>query len=257
MIRKLLTLVYLLLPLSVFADAVIEDFDDFAIVESDDADIAMESVELNDGAEPAAVSSFDIAGIMLGMSFEDVQNLFFKSNGLYAPRKSNSIIYTIHPDWRYNLDYECRQDGIVIPAELTKCINTLARSRGLLYASKVYLERPLTGETIVVYFTSNASDNLVYRVVYNNDVNEQEGAGEKFEKQRENKILAFWHGVLDKYGAPNAGSDKWISSTNSYDPMMIVSKGELELLDKGRELADITKNVQQAAENFRAKPYAF
>ncbi len=257
MIKKLLIFSCLMMPISVFANAVIEDFDDFAIAESGDYDVTMESVELNDGAEPVAVSSFDVAGIMLGMSFEDVQNLFFKSKGLYSPRKSNSIIYTIHPDWRHNLDYECRQDGVVIPAELTKCINTLARSRGLLYASELYLERPLTGETIVVYFTSNASDNLVYRVVYNNDVDEQEGAGEKFEKQRENKILAFWQGVLDKYGAPNAGSDKWISSTNAYDPMMIVSKGELELLDKGRNADDLVKNIQQARENFRAKPYAF
>ena len=68
------------------------DFDEFAIEDSTDVDITMEDVELNSDADIADVSSFDIAGIMLGMSFEDVYSLFFRENGLYAPRKKNAII---------------------------------------------------------------------------------------------------------------------------------------------------------------------
>lgn len=255
--KRIVFFMSLIMPMAVCANALIEEFDDFAIAESGDYDITMESVELNDGASPVAVAGFDIAGIMLGMPFEDIQTLFYKSKGLYTPRKNNSIIYTIHPDWRYNLDYECRQQGTVIPKDLDNCIKTLARSRGLLYASEVHLERPQTGETITVYLTSNASDNLVYRVVYNNDVGEKEGAGEKFEKQWENKVLAFWQSVLDKYGAPNAGTDTWISSTNAYDPMMKAYYGALDLIDQGRQASDLAKNIQQARENFKAKPYAF
>lgn len=234
-----------------------DDFSNFAITESGDADVTNEFVNLNMDALPANVNSFDIAGIMLGMPFEDVETLFFKTKGLYAPRKKDSIIYTIHKDWKYNLDYECRQQDIYAPAELEKCINTLARNRGLLYASELHLVRENTGETIVVYFTSNATDNLVWKVVYNNDVNEIEGAHEKFENQRQKKILAFWQNVLDKYGAPNAGTDKWISTNNSYDPMMTAYYGSLELVDMGRWVSDVAKNITQAKENFQAKPYAF
>ena len=241
----------------VWAAADAFDFDNFAIVDSGDVDITMEDVDLNSGADVASVGAFDIAGIMLGMPFEDVQTLFFKSHGLYAPREKNGIIYTIHNDWKHNLDYECREQGIVVPAELENCINSLARNRGLMYASEVHLVRENTGETITVYFTSNATDNLVWRVVYNNDVNEVEGDAEKFTKQRENKILAFWQSVLDKYGSPNSGTDKWISSTNSYDPMLIAYYGALDLVDNGRNATDHAKNIQQARENFRAKPYAF
>ena len=243
------------MPSCVFASAF--DMEDYAIVDSEDADLTMEDVELNSDADIAGVSSFDIVGIMLGMSFDDVQSLFFDHRGLYAPRKKNSIIYTIHKDWKYNLDYECRNQGTVIPAELEKCINSLARNRGLLYASELHLVRENTGETVAVYFTSNATDNRVWRVVYNNDVNEQEGDAEKFARQRENKILAFWQHVLDKYGAPNSGTDKWISSTNSYDPMMTAFYGALDLIDNGRNASDHAKNVQDARENFKAKPYAF
>ncbi|MGN0917129.1 MAG: hypothetical protein ACI4NZ_02880 [Candidatus Enterousia sp.] len=235
----------------------LDDVFDDMIQDSGDADLTTSSVSLNSGANVANVGAFDIAGIMLGMSFDDIQTLFYKSKGLYAPRQKNSIIYTIHKDWKYNLDYECRQQNIVVPAEIEKCINSLARSRGLLYASEVHLLRENTGETIVVYLTSNATDNRVWRVMYNNDVNEIEGANEKFANQREKKILAFWQNVLDKYGEPNSGSDKWISSTNAYDPMMTAYYGSLDLTDMGRKSSDEAKNISSARENFHAKSYAF
>ena len=233
------------------------DFSNFAITESGNADLTSADVTLNPGAEPITVNNFDIAGIMLGMPFDDVQTLFFKAKGLYAPRAKDSIVYSIQKEWKYNLDYECRQQGIVVPAELEQCVNTLARDRGLLYAAELHLERENTGETIVVYFTSNADDNVVWRVLYNNDVNEIEGDHEKFSDQREKKILTFWQGVLDKYGAPNSGTDKWISTNNAYDPMMTAYYGSLDLVDMGRYTSDIAKNIQVARENFRAKPYAF
>lgn len=233
------------------------DFSNFAITESGDADLTTSSVSLNVGAEPVTVSNFDIAGIMLGMSFDDIDALFFKTKGLYAPREKDSIIYAIQKEWKYNLDYECRQQGIFVPAELEQCVNSLAKSRGLLYASEVHLVRENTGETIVIYLTSNATDNVVWRIVYNNDVNEVEGEHEKFTDQREKKILSFWQSVLDKYGAPNSGTDKWISTNNSYDPMMTAYYGSLDLVDMGTYTSDIARGIQSARENFPAKPYAF
>ena len=83
------------------------DFDNFAIADSVDADVTTTPNAINAGAMPATVSSFDIAGVMLGMSFDDVYTLF-SNGGLYAPRETNAVVYTITPDWRYNLDYECR-----------------------------------------------------------------------------------------------------------------------------------------------------
>jgi len=233
------------------------DFDNFAISDSVDADVTTLSNTLNEGAMPAAVASFDIAGIMLGMTFDNVYTLF-SDGGLYAPRTNDAIVYTIAPDWRYNLDYECRQQNIFAPAQLEQCIRTLAKNRGLMYASEYHLVRDVTGETIDVYFTSNATDNVVWRIEYNNDVNDIYGEeDEKFENQRQKKILSFWTGVLDKYGAPNSGTDKWISSNNSYDPMMTAYYGALELIDNGRYANDAAKNVSEARVNFPAKAYAF
>lgn len=233
------------------------DFSEFAITDTGNSDLLLDSVYLNADAEGAGVEGFDIAGVMLGMSYEDVEMLFYKNKGLYAPRKKNSIVYSIHKDWKYNLDYECRQNGIFIPEKLEQCIRSLAKNRGLLYASEMHLVRESTGETLDVYFTSNATDNRVWRVVYNNDVNELEGDADKFENQREKKILAFWQSVLDKYGAPNSGTDKWISSDNAYDPVMTAYYGTLDLVDNGRRTTDESANIQQARENFKAKSYAF
>ena len=233
------------------------DFDDFAIVDDEDSDMTTESVSLNSGAGVVNVKQFDIAGVMLGMNYDQVNDLFFNGSGLYAPRQKNSVIYTINKEWKYNLDYECRQNNIFVPEQLEKCINSLAKNRGLLYVSEIHLERAFTGETVDIYFTSNATDNLVWKVVYNNDVNTMEGDSEKFENQREKKILAFWQGVVDKYGIPNSDEDKWISSENAYDPMMQAFYGQLVLQDKGLDATDSSENIQKARKNFQAKPYAF
>nr|MBQ0091583.1 hypothetical protein [Candidatus Enterousia merdequi] len=158
---------------------------------------------------------------------------------------------------KYNLDYECRQNNIFIPEKLEKCIYSLAQNRGLLYVSEIHLERTFTGETVDIYFTSNATDNVVWKVVYNNDVDVMEGDNEKFANIREKKILSFWQGVLDKYGTPNSDEDKWISAENAYEPMMQAFYGQLVLQDKGINASDSSINIQKARENFQAKPYAF
>ena len=233
------------------------DFSEFAITDTGAADLTLDPISLNADASAKNVADFDIAGIMLGMSFEDVQTLFREKSSLYTPRKQNSIIYAIHKDWKYNLDYECRQQGVVIPEKLEQCIRTAAKNRGLMYAAEYHLVRPVTGETIDVYFTSNASDNQVWRIEYNNDVDILEGNSEKFENQRHKKILAFWQSVLEKYGTPNSGTDKWASSDNAYEPTMTAYYGSLELIDNGRRAMDESKNIQQARENFQAKSYAF
>ena len=232
-------------------------FDSFAIVDDEDSDMTMEKVSLNSGASVVNVKQFDIAGVMLGMNYDQVNNLFFNGSGLYAPRAKNSVIYTINKEWKYNLDYECRQNNIFVPDQLEKCINSLAKNRGLLYVSEIHLERAFTGETVDIYFTSNATDNIVWKIVYNNDVNQMDGDNEKFANQREKKILAFWQGVVDKYGVPNSDEDKWISSENAYDPMMQAFYGQLILQDKGLDATDSSENIQKARENFQAKPYAF
>ena len=237
------------------------DFDNFAIVDDEPDDINLDSISLNSDASPVDVNQFDIAGAMLGMTYEEINDLFFENSALYAPRQNNSIIYTINKDWEYNLDYECRQSNIFVPDQLKNCIRSLAQNRGLLYVSEVHLERAYTGETIDIYFTSNASNNVVWKIVYKNDAGVLDGIddenSETFANQREKKILNFWQGVLDKYGIPNSGEDKWISSENAYDPMMQAYYGQLELIDNGLNASDTALNIQSARDNFQAKPYAF
>ena len=239
-------------------DGEYDNFEAYTINANDDTDTScrMTSVSLNTGAAPVAVAQFDIAGIMLGMDFDSVQ-MIARENGLYTNRPKESVIYSMHPDWRYNLDYECRRSGIYAPAKLNACINSLARSRGVLYASELHLVRNVTGETIDVYFTSNATDNVAWKIVYKNDVNEIEGDAEKFANQRDKKIWAWWQNVLEKYGNPNSNTDRWVSSDNAFDPLMTAYYGELELVDCGRQAEDSSANMQQTIDNFAAKSYAF
>ncbi|MCL2538469.1 MAG: hypothetical protein FWF34_03130 [Alphaproteobacteria bacterium] len=235
-----------------------DNIPDAFIMDAPETEMAMPTqMFLNPGAEYLGVKNKDIAGIFLGMPFEDVRTLFFRARSLYTPRTNNAIIFSVPRDWKYNLDYECRGQRIVAPAELEKCINSLARARGLLYASEMRLIRESTGETIDVFFTSNTTHNRVWRVVYKNDANVLEGDATRFAAQRDRKILAFWQGVLDKYGPPNAGTDAWISSDNAFDPMLRAFYGQLELTDAGLNAMDAADNATRAREQFRAKPYAF
>ena len=270
MYKFLLGFLVLLAPVYPVYNAMADD-DDFEILEDgdDDADVSFSDsgadditisggdLSLNDNSGLVDVGGFDIAGIMLGMQFEDVYNLYHNGASLYYPRKKNSIVYTIPQDWKYNLDYECRQSGVVQPEKLNTCIRKLARGRGLMYVSEIHLERAKTGETIDVFFTSNATDNVVYRILYNNDADYTEGANPKFADQREKKILAFWKTVIQKYGSPNSGQDTWASSTNAYDPKMVAYYGALELVDEGRRAMDVATAAKQSREYFKAKPYAF
>lgn len=236
-----------------------ESFDEYAIETNDDGTelgCKMTTVAINPDAAPIAVGNFDILGIMLGMSFDEVQ-MVVRENGLYTNRPKDSVVYSMHPDWKYNLDYECRQQNVVMPERLSQCINSLARNRGVLYASELHLMRATTGETIDVFFTSNSTDNVVWKIIYKNDVDEMDGDAEKFANQRDKKIMAWWQNVIEKYGAPNSDSDKWVSSDNAYDPMMTAYYGELELVDCGRNAEDTSLNIEQSQENFAAKPYAF
>ncbi|MCL1902584.1 MAG: hypothetical protein FWG18_03085 [Alphaproteobacteria bacterium] len=241
-----------------FSDNGFYDFTDATIYDAPGLDLTVATpMSLNPDSVFAAVGEMDIAGAMLGMSFEDIRPLFFKSRSLYIPRPKNSVIYSVPRDWKNNLDYECRGQKVLAPEKLENCINSLAKARGLLYASELHLVREYTGETITIYFTSNATGNRIWKIEYNNDANEVEGDAEKFSDQRDKKILHFWQGVLDKYGVPNSGTDAWISSDNSFDPMMRAFYGRLELTDLGRHAMDAATNASASRENFRAKPYAF
>ena len=221
-----------------------------------EVECSLDNVSINYDSVPLNVAEFDIAGIMLGMPFDEVQ-FIATVDGLYVERPKNSVVYSMHPDWKYNLDYECRRMKIYAPEALERCINSLARNRGVLYASELHLVRNVTGETIDVFFTSNATDNVAWKIVYKNDTNEIEGDAEKFENQRNKKTMYWWQNVVDKYGAPNSGATRWASSDNSFDPMMSAYSGELELIDCGKHTEDSALNVQQSQENFAAKPYAF
>ncbi len=220
-------------------------------------DNANETVDLAPGQKFKNVAIFDIQGVALGQRFDDIQTVFFNTKNLYTPVAKDSITYTIPKEWKYNLDYECRQQGLFVPADVSQCIKTSAIKKGILYPAEVRLERASTGEKIYIFLTSNLTDNLVYKVIYHNDVNELSGNGEVFQYQKEKKILNFWKNVLEKFGQPNSGSSEWISSDNPYDPKMSAAYGELILENQGLYYKDLEENAKNSEENFKAKDYAF
>jgi len=235
---------------NLFADEIIQTTGDIDL-------LVAATANLNPGMPMADVMSFDIAGIMLGQDFATVYRTFRDTPQLYQFRARNPVVFSISRDWKVNLDYECRRNRVFAPMALSNCINAIARERGLLYAAQLHLERPATGETITVHFTSNATGNVVWRVIYENDVDNIPGDAEIFHWQRESRVFVWWNAVVEKFGMPNSGNDRWISSSSTFEPMMTVFYGRLDLTDLGLNAYDVSLNFQSARDNFPALPYFF
>ena len=66
-------------------------FDEFATVDSEDIDVNAERVSFDYDKGPVDVQHFDIAGVMLGMDYDEVYNLFFNHQCISSINFSVSI----------------------------------------------------------------------------------------------------------------------------------------------------------------------
>jgi hypothetical protein len=143
-------------------------------------------------------SQFDIAGIFLGDTAEDVLGTA-KEQGFEV----SDIVYSVPSflQWRYR-DI-CQDEGIVVYEQRRECINQLAEKNNQRYISEITISKPELKEKVTVSFTSSYANNLAYRIVY--DVQGDYSLGTSAEpvfKKRERR-KAFWQRVFTKYGMPS------------------------------------------------------
>ena len=143
-------------------------------------------------------SQFDIAGIFLGDTAEDVLGTA-KDQGFEV----SDIVYSVPSflQWRYR-DI-CQDEGVVVYEQRRECINQLAEKNNQRYISEIVISKPELKEKVTVSFTSSYANNLAYRIVY--DVQGDYSLGTSAEpvfKKRERR-KAFWQRVFTKYGMPS------------------------------------------------------
>ncbi|MHA1575420.1 MAG: hypothetical protein ACTSXL_04705 [Alphaproteobacteria bacterium] len=246
-IKKLLC-VFIFISSSVFG----QGFLDNLIGNSNDKKTQIEDSLLAD--KLPIIQSFDIAGISLEATYPYLKSYIFPKMG-YSIIEMKTKIPVLY---KHNYNYSCRQKGAKTPKAIEGCIIGTAQKNKMEYVEKIKLARFKTGEEIEIWFTSNLTEHLVYKVIYRNDVNEIEGIGATYVYQQMEKRKKFWVGIIKKYKRPNIIEEaKWGDPTDPSEPFLQAFYGKLKLEYPALLEKDKVKIATTAEELFETKDYKF
>ena len=99
--------------------------------------------------------------------------------------------------------YKCRQKGIIVPDQVAQCIKDYACLEKTRYISEIFLTKK--NEELRLYFTSNATDNLLYKIIYTNRGDNSLNFTRINKARKQLRHKEFWNAVFDKYGYPDDG----------------------------------------------------
>ncbi len=246
-IKKLLC-VFIFISSSVFGQGFLDDL----VGDSNDKETRIEDSLLAD--KLPIIQSFDIAGISLEATYPYLKSYVFPKMG-YSIVKMQTKIPTLY---KHNYNYSCRQKGAKNPKAIEGCIIGMAQKNKMEYIEKIKLARFKTGEEIEIWFTSNLTKHLVYKVIYRNDANEIEGIGSVYTYQQMEKRKKFWNGVVRKYQKPNIVEEaKWGDPVDPSKPFLQAFYGKLKLEYPALLQKDKIKIATTAEKLFEVKDYRF
>ena len=200
------------------------------------------------------VRGFDISGIMLGQDLEKVREIM-KDKRAY---RLTDTKHNIPEYFTFNYDAQCRDRNLVLPDAIKNCIEGLAKSDKMRYVSELVYKNAATNEIITVHFTSPATFNKVWKIVYENDVNRRMGTSKNFQYQRDERRRAFWYNLTIKYGKPNVDDNRWVLDPKDEFPTQLVAEwGRMELSNQKQFLHDIDEGIKDARRKFKVPEFTF
>lgn len=142
---------------------------------------------------------FLISSVGLGMLSDEVIDIL--ENQGYILSKTN---YALPPALSVKYENDCRLTRkLYIPADIRSCINDKAVEDETTYIKQMVFERKNTRESIVVDYTSMATENVVYRISYKNKGDSSLNSSRKNRLIKENRKKEFWNLVFGIYGLPD------------------------------------------------------
>jgi len=144
------------------------------------------------------VHGFDIAGIALGMTPDEVAEVA-REQGYAITRIEHGI--PLHRTSFY--EHNCRAAQVRRTRDLQNCIIDQARNDEVYYISSVTLAKPETAEYIQVLFSTFATDNVAYKIYYENEGDNSLNFTRKNLAKKIRRRDAFWKMVFDTYGYPD------------------------------------------------------
>jgi len=142
------------------------------------------------------VTTFEVSDFALGESstniFKQAQQSGFKVLGT---QENIPLFYATE------YDHRCRQQRIWTPEALSQCIQDYACHEKTRYIAEATLQRK--NEFVTLYFTSNANDNALYKIIYVNKGDNSLNFTRVNKMKKQQRQTEFWNAVFDKYGYPD------------------------------------------------------
>ena len=204
---------------------------------SSDSSITLEDMVENSPNRRSGsnASVFDISGVMLRMSMSQV-NETMRKKGFRKVYQKLDIPNFI----RWRNEERCRNQGVVGYERLENCVAETAKKDNHQYVALTKYTKFETKEEISVRFTSNFTNNKVYKIIYKSMASTIQGNSPKAIYLRNIKIYDFWKKVNHKYGAPdNKEAVTWGLGGNK--PYMQAATGLLILEDPMLRELDYTR----------------
>ena len=160
------------------------------------------SANLAPSAPHANASVFNIAGVMLRMSYEQAEQALLQRGYRKTTQKMDIPNFI-----RWRGEDMCRNQGVIGYERLENCVIKLAKEGGYQFISEAQFNKYDTQETVHVYLTSSFSGNKIYKITYQSEAANVTGNSAKARYLRNIKVYDFWKKINQKYGAPDNKED--------------------------------------------------
>lgn len=144
------------------------------------------------------VRGFAVSGMTLGMTPEEVDEVA-DTEGFQLVRAQRGI--TLFRTSYY--EHLCRNAKVYVLDRLRDCIRAQARADQQEYISSMTFKKPETKEYIQVLFSSPATDNVSYKIYYENEGDNSLTLTQKNLAKQLRRKDAFWRLMFETYGLPD------------------------------------------------------
>jgi len=196
-------------------------------------------------------SVFDIAGVMLRMSYTQAEAELIKRGYKKTTQKMDVPNFI-----RWRNEEKCRNQGVVGYERLENCIIKLAQKDNYYYISHATFNKFDSKETIEIFLSSTFTNNKIYKVTYLTEAANVKGSGTKAVYLRNLKVYDFWKKISQKYGTPDDEQDAiWGLGDNR--PYLKASTGYLRLEDPVLEALDVNRMSREDQKFIHTDNYTF
>ena len=158
------------------------------------------------------VRGFELEGFYLGMTPDEIIQIAKDRN--YKITSSKNTISKFRAGYYESL---CKSRKIYLPADIRACINEMSQKNDTTYLAELKIARPKTRDFIEFYFTSPATDNRLWKMVYQNKGDNSLNFTRANTQKKIARRDAFLNAVYDKFGNPdNAEKLIWGSENDAF-----------------------------------------